>query len=224
MVRLDTHMRGQVIQVLEEIGDCVELVSLDPNFEEISVGLYVKNSVATIWTFSNKAGVEKRIDAIRSQLVILGGMTAVPDTGNKVGYECGQLHETPLKFLMKQAVEKSPDHKLPDGAVKDLRSPLMLDIEGTEKDGRWVYTVLTSGEAPNVSARIRAVVKGLVRYGDMVPVSDNSAVFDCGDRHDELARLLLPFARNVNQVEDAISSDALRGQMTTGTLGFTPPT
>ena len=46
----------------------------------------------------------------------------------------------------------------------------------------------------------------------------------CGYRHDELALLVLPYARNVSQVEDMLASDALRGQMTTGTLGFTPPT
>jgi hypothetical protein len=31
-------------------------------------------------------------------------------------------------------------------------------------------------------------------------------------------------ARNVSKVEDMLAADALRSQMTTGTLGFTPPT
>ena len=37
-------------------------------------------------------------------------------------------------------------------------------------------------------------------------------------------RLLLPYARNVSGTQDMLEADALRGQMTTGTLGFTPPT
>ncbi len=224
MTSLKTTTRGRAAAVLERIGHCVELVSLDPNFHEIAVGLYVKDGVATVWTFSRKADVAVRIEAIRGQLVALGGMTAVEGTHDKVKYDCGQLHERPLKFLMKQAVEKPVSHTLPSGRVKDLRSPLMLDIEGSEEDGRWVYRVNAEGEARNAAARLRAVTGGLVRYGDMEKVGDDAAGFTCGHRHAELARLILPFARNVSQVEDMLAVDALRGQMTTGTLGFAPPT
>jgi hypothetical protein len=35
-------------------------------------------------------------------------------------------------------------------------------------------------------------------------------------------RILLPYSRNVSAVENMMEADALRGQMTTGTLGFTP--
>ena len=35
--------------------------------------------------------------------------------------------------------------------------------------------------------------------------------------------MLLPIARNVRGVEDELEADAMRGQMTTGTLGFSPP-
>jgi hypothetical protein len=216
--------RGRAAELLERIGHCVELVPLDPNFHDITVGLYVKDGVATVSTFSHKPGVEKRIEAIRDQLIALGGMTAVEGAHDKVSYDCGQLHERPLKFLMKQAVEKPPDHKLSDGRVKDLRSPLMLDIKGSEENGRWVYRVDAEGEAPNEAARLRAVTGGLSRYGDMEKIGDEGAGFTCGYRHDELARLVLPFARNVSQVEDMLAADAMRGQMTTGTLGFTPPT
>ena len=43
-------------EVLDKYGHCLELVPMDPNFENISVGLYVKNGVCTIWTFSRKPG------------------------------------------------------------------------------------------------------------------------------------------------------------------------
>ena len=223
MMSLRTIPRGRAAAVLDRIGHCVELVPLDPNFHEITVGLYVKDGVATVWTFSRKPGVEKRIEEIRGQLVSLGGMTAVEGTHDKVKFDCGELHERPLKFLMKQAVEKPVTHTLPQGRVKDLRSPLMLDIEGSEENGRWVYRVNAEGEARNEAARLRAVTGGLVRYGDMEKVGADAAGFACGYRHDELARLVLPFARNVSQVEDMLAADALRGQMTTGTLGFAPP-
>ena len=34
----------------------------------------------------------------------------------------------------------------------------------------------------------------------------------------------MPYSRNVSSVESMMEAEALRGQMTTGTLGFTPST
>jgi hypothetical protein len=35
-------------------------------------------------------------------------------------------------------------------------------------------------------------------------------------------RLLLPYSRNVSAAESMMEAEAQRGQMTTGTLGFSP--
>ena len=63
-----------------------------------------------------------------------------------------------------------------------------------------------------------------MRYGEMEKLDNDKVSFQCGYRHDELMRLLISYARNVSGVEDMLETDALRGQMTTGTLGFAPPT
>ena len=219
-----TAERVRVVDIIERYGKCVELVSMDPNFHDISVSLYVKDGISTVWTFSRKPGVETRIETIRDQLVALGGFTAVRRTHDQIRFVCGHDHAMPVKFLIRQAVEKDPSYAHPEGAVKDLRSNLMLRAGAAEVDGRWVYSVDGDGEARNKDARLRAVTAGLVRYGGMEKVDDTQVVFSCGSRHDELVRLLLPYARNVRGVEDQLETDALRGQMTTGTLGFTPPT
>ncbi|GIS63792.1 MAG: hypothetical protein CM1200mP3_00400 [Chloroflexota bacterium] len=44
-------------QVIKEFGNCIELVPTDKHFENISIGLYVKNRIFTVWSFSNKKGV-----------------------------------------------------------------------------------------------------------------------------------------------------------------------
>jgi hypothetical protein len=125
-----------------------------------------------------------------------------------------------------QAVEKDPSYTLPVGdiSIKDLKSPLTLRVTGEESGGQSVYAINADGEAPTKTMRIAAVTGGFVRYGEMEKVSDGHVAFDCGQRHDELMRLLISYARNVSGVEDMLESAALRGQMTTGTLGFTPPT
>ncbi len=225
MVRLTNSGPG-VLKVIERYGRCLELVSIDPNFHDISVGLYEKDGVATVWTFSRIDGVETRIRKIRDQLVALGGFKAVADVHNQVRTSCGTIHPRPTKFLMTQAVEKDPGFSLPEGeiAVKDLKSGMMLGLHSKEANGRVTYYVKAEGEAQNKTARLRAVTAGFVRYGEMEKTEDGGVSFTCGHQHSQLVRLLLPYARNVTRVEDMLEAEALRGQMTTGTLGFSPPT
>ena len=205
MVDVKVTERVRVVDVIQRLGRCLELVPLDPNYHDISVGLYEKGGIATVWTFSRKPGVDERIKTIRDQLVALGGLEPVAGTHDQVVFSCGQIHGRPVKFLIKQAVEKQPDFVRPEGRVKDLRSKLMLGFDVSEVDGRWVYRVTAEGEAPNVGARLRAVTGGLVRYGEMDKVGDDAVAFPCRQRHDKLVSLTLPYARNVTQVEDVLA-------------------
>ena len=222
MVEMRTRLRA--VDVIEKYGNCLELVSMDPNFENISVGLYMKDGVCTIWTFSSKAGVSARIEQIRDQLVALGGVEAVEGTTNQVRFACGELHERAIKFLMSQAVGKAPDFAPPQGemAIKDSRSPLTIKVSGAAQDDAYVYSVWAEGDAPNPAVRLRMVVAGFLRYGEMEKVGDVEVAFPCGERHDALMRLLMPYSRNISSVEGMMAAEALRGQMTTGTLGFSP--
>ena len=216
--------RTRVADVIERYGKCLELVPMDPHFQDISVGLYVKDGTCTVWTFSQKLGGRDRIREIRDQLVALGGLDPVADTHDQVRFPCGYLHVRPIKFLLAQAVGKSPDYSPPQGemSIKDTKTKLRLRINGREEEGRWVYQVSSEGEAPNVPLRLRMVVAGFMRYGEMEKVSDTDVAFPCGSRHDGLMRLLMPYSRNISAVESMMEAEALRGQMTTGTLGFTP--
>ena len=215
--------RLSAVEAVEMFGKCLELVPIDPFFHDISIGLYSKGGIATVWTFSRREGVEGRIEQVRGQLAKLGDMDGLEGTHNQLRPRCGAIHQRPLKFLMMQAVEKDPSFEYPEGLVKDLRSPLMLGFESEDIEGRTVYRLTAQGEAPRAAGRMRAITSGFVRYGEMERVGDG-VFFGCGARHDQLMRLLLPYARNVTGTQDMLEADALRGQMTTGTLGFTPPT
>ena len=76
--------RGRVAQKIAEIGSCLELVPTDPHFGGVSVGLYVKDGVCTVWSFSHAAGVGERLRAIRDQMVKLGGVEPVDGSGQPV--------------------------------------------------------------------------------------------------------------------------------------------
>lgn len=222
MTTLKTAKRGRVLEIIEKYGKCMDLISMDPNFHEITVGLYVKDGVGTVWTFSQKPGVDGRVEQIRDQLVELGGMLPIEGTHNQAKFPDGEMYNRPLRFLLRQAVEKPYGTKHPEGRIeiKDLRSPLQIVVTPEETDGKWVYNVTTEGEYKNPRVRVRAVVQGFVRYGEMEKVGDYSMAFLHGGRRDGLVRLILPSARNVTGTADMLEAEALRGQMTTGTLGF----
>ena len=224
MTETGTTEQLRVADVIERYGKCLELVPTDPHFHNVSIGLYVKDDACTVWTFSRKPGAQERIRRITDQLVALGGLEAVEKTDNQVRFPCGYLHVRPIKFLLTQAVGKAPDYAPPEGemSIKDSRSPLTLKVNGSEQNGGWIYQVSGEGEAPNPAVRLRMVVAGFMRYGEMEKVSDTEVTFPCGQRHDELIRVLLPYSRNISSVEGMLQAEALRGQMTTGTLGFTP--
>ena len=213
-------------EVIERYGQCLELVPLDRRFHDISVGLYVKDDICTIWTYSQREGVEGRIREIRDQMIALGGMEAVEGSHNQVRFPCGQLHQRTLRFVMSQAVGKAPDYAPPQGdlTIQDSKSPLTIRVEPQDDldggDGQAVYGVSLQGEARNAAMRLRMVLAGFTRYGEMQQVGESGVAFACGMAHDALMRVLLPYSRNISSVETMMAAEALRGQMTTGTLGF----
>jgi hypothetical protein len=218
------EMSYQVYDVLKRYGTCVELIPVDKYFHDITIGLYLKNKVCTVWTFSKRRGVHERILQIRNQLVSLGGMVPVDGTHNQAEFSCGYLHFRPAKFLLNQAVNKSPEYSASNNpmTIRDTKSTLTIQAVAVQRDGQWVYQIAGKGDAPNKAIRIRMIVAGFIRYGEMNKVNDTEVSFSCGQRHDDITRLLLPFSRNISSVESMIAAEALRGQMTTGTLGFTP--
>ena len=212
-------------QVIERYGQCLELVPLDRRFHDISVGLYVKDGICTIWTYSQREGVRERIREIRDQMIALGGMEAVEGSHNQVRFPCGQLHQRTLRFVMSQAVGKAPDYAPPQGelSIQDSKSNLTIRAELSAMEdnaGRAVYDVSLEGEARNAALRLRMVLAGFARYGEMEQVGESGVAFACGLPHDALMRVLLPYSRNISSVETMMAAEALRGQMTTGTLGF----
>ena len=61
---------------------------------------------------------------------------------------------------------------------------------------------------------------GFVKYGGLNLNEDNYLSFSCGQNHDKLMKMLLPYSRNLTSVDAMLDAEAQRGQMTTNTLGF----
>ena len=213
---------SKIAEVIQRCGQCLELVSMDAHFHNVTIGLYVKDGTCTVWSFSRRKGLEGRIERIRDQMVTLGGMEPVAGTHDQFRSPCGQVHVRPVKFLLSQAVGKAPDFSPPSGEmrIRDTKSKLELITTGNDTGHGYVYEITAEGEAPNIPARLRMVVAGFVRYGEMDKVSDFEVAFPCRQMHDGLMRILIPYSRNISAVESMMEEEAMRGQMTTSTLGF----
>ena len=195
---------------------------MDPHFHDVSIGLYVKDNVATVWTFSPLDGVRERLEQIRDQLVLKGSMMAVEGTPDQLRFACGEFHNVPMRFLLRAAVEKEPI-EVEDSSpltIRDIKSRMDMLATPEEINGISAYRVTARGDFKRPEIRIRAMVGGFMRYGDMDRIEPDLGAFKCGQRHDALLRVLMPYARNVSGSEDSIDADDMRGQLTTQTLGF----
>ena len=195
---------------------------MNRNFHDITVGLYLKDGIWTVWTFSHKDGVDKRLEEIRDQLVLKGSMEAVAGTTNQAYFACGMFHDRPMRFLLRNAVEKAPISE-PDTSpltVRDIKSKLDMLATPGEEDGQGAYRVSATGEVKRPEIRIRAMVGGFMRYGDLERIEPDTASFQCKARHDALVRTLMPIARNISGSQDALAAEDMRGQLTTQTLGY----
>lgn len=123
---------------------------MDPHFGNISVGLYYKDGVCSVWSFSRADGVSERLREIRDRMAQLGGVQPVEWTDNRFIFPCGILHVRPVKFLLTQSVTKARDFAQPGGpmTIKDSKSDLTLRLTGVETEGCYAYEV--SGEKPSV--------------------------------------------------------------------------
>ena len=216
------HTGEKPSDVILQYGKCIELISMDKHYNDISIGLYLKEKIFTIWSFYNSEGTENRIRQIRDQLIHLGGMVAVANTTNQVRFKCDHIHERPIQFLLTQAVSKLPDYSPPtkDLRIKDSKSDLEIIVGSNKTAELRSYSVNVAGEAKNPDMRLRMIIAGFVKYGEMEKISTTEIAFPCKEHHDGLIRVLLPYSRNISSVESMMATEELRGQMNTSTLGF----
>ena len=212
----------RIVERIKELGHCIELVSIDPHFHDVTIGLFIKDGLMTIWSFSNREGIAGRIEEVRDRCTRLGDVIAVEGTTDQLKLTSDLYLDRALRFMFTFAVEKDPARELPTGRITapDTKTKLVFVINGAEENGKYVYTISAEGRSDKAELRVRATVGGFVRYSDCERVDKNKFAFPDGKRYDSFARLILPLARNVSAVESQLAASELEGQMTTQTLGF----
>ena len=127
----------RITDQLKKLGACIELVSIDPHFHDVSIGLFIKDGLMTVWSFSNREGIAERIELIRDRCTRLGDVVAVAGTTNQLKLISDLQLDRALRFMFIAAVEKDPARELPSGriTVPDTKTRLIFVVEGAEEDG-----------------------------------------------------------------------------------------
>ena len=204
-----------------DIGRRIELIPIDPNFHDITIGLYRQQIVdATtgthfpaflIHTYSQMIGASERIEEVSQTMQTLGGMLKTAD--GLLYFPCKDTHEFACRrvFLEACKLASTTDTEARPLNILDKKSRLTITVDST---GNGIYEVSANGEGRGTARRISAIAGGLMKLGEMerVETDNNDTVgFACGHSHDALIGLLLIRAPNVRIVLREEEMGASRG-------------
>ena len=204
-----------------DIGRRIELVPMDPYFNDITIGLYRQYAnhgnnvpVFLVHTYSQMSGAAERIEAVVAAMQVLGGM--LKDVDGLLRFPCNSAHEAACRRVFLEACKLAPGTPAEPRPLNilDKKSQLMISVDST---GKGTYRVTAEGEGRGAARRVSAIAGGLAKLGEMETVeTDNrdTVAFACGQSHDALVGLLLTRAPNVRVVLREEEMGATRGVLT----------
>ena len=209
------------MQSVVDIGRRIELVPMDPHFNDITIGLYRQGAnhghnapVFLVHTYSHISGAAERIEAVVAAMQVLGGMLKNAD--GLLRFPCNSAHEAACRRVFLEACKLAPGTPAEPRPLNilDKKSQLRITVDST---GKGIYRVTAAGEGRGTARRVSAIAGGLAKLGEMETVeTDNrdTVAFACGESHDALVGLLLTRAPNVRVVLREEEMEAARGVLT----------
>jgi len=201
----------QMAQTLD-LGSRVELVSMDPHFDDISIALYCPDGPPCyqVHTYSHLPGAAERVAGIMDAMQVLGGMEQTSD--GLLRFPCGHAHLLAVKRLFLEACKLPPAQPIEPRPLHifDKKANATIAVASL---GQGLYEVRATEQTPGVERRVTTIARGLIRLGEMEEVADqpNQVRFGCGHSHDALIGLLLVRAPNVRAAMREAESMASRG-------------
>ena len=203
---------------LLELGERLELVSMDPHFHDISISLYRSTgegdaSGFLAHSYSAKEGAAERLGFVMRAMAVLGGMGPAPGQPERLAFACGAAHRAAVKRLFLEACkrETGADIEVQPMRVHDKKND--LTIAATAIGGGRYRLAAVDGEGNDKAAqRVDGVTRGLIKLAELEPGAQAGEVrFPCGFSHDELVGLLIGRALNVRAAMREAEAAAARG-------------
>ena len=198
---------GQIV----DIGRRIELVSMDPQFHDITIGLYCQQTdegpTFLVHTYSQLEKAAERIASVVQTMQILGGMVLTTD--GLLRFPCWANHELACRRIFLEACKLDANSEIETRplTILDKKSGLNITVSGL---GDGVYHV-TADDGKGSARRISAIAGGLIKLGEMEDLRTDQVAFPCGHSHDAMVGLLLVRAPNVRAIVREQQMTASRG-------------
>ena len=197
-----------------DLGSRVELVSMDPHFDDISIALYSPDDPGLpcyrVHTYSRRPGSADRVAGVARAMQVLGGMEQT--SAGPLSFSCGHAHRLAVKRLFLEACKLPPAQPIEPRPLHifDKKANATIAVASL---GQGLYEARATEPVQGVERRVATIARGLIRLGEMDEVADqpNQAQFGCGEAHDALLGLLLIRAPNVRAAVREAEAMANRG-------------
>ena len=203
---------------LLELGERMELVSMDPHFHDISISLYRSSgeggaSGFLAHSYSAKEGAEERLGFVMRAMAVMGGMGPAPGQPERLAFACGAAHKAAVKRLFLEACKRATGAEVAAQPMRVYDKKNDLTIDATAVGGGRYRIAAIDGEGNDKAAqRVDGVTRGLVKLAEMEPgVEPGEVRFPCGHAHDALVGLLIGRALNVRAAMREAEAAATRG-------------
>ena len=186
---------------LKDLGRRVELVSMDSQFHDITVGLYEVSTAKpvefVVHSYSGQSGVSQRISFISSAMRTLGGMVSGINDPNYLMFECGLPHRAACRRLFLESCKLANTDVLEERSSKsiDKKTGSTIAVVSGE-DG--IFEVASDDKGEEIERRLSMIAQGFIKLAELEQL-ENSATqvrFPCGVTHDSMMKLLLIRAMN----------------------------
>ena len=197
-----------------DLGSRVELVSMDPHFDDISIALYCPDGPGLpcyqVHTYSRLPGAAERVAGVARAMQVLGGMEQT--SADPLSFSCGHAHRLAVKRIFLEACKLPPAQPIEPRPLHifDKKANATIAVASL---GQGLYEARATESVQGVERRVTTIARGLIRLGEMDEVADqpNQAQFGCGEAHDALIGLLLVRAPNVRAAVREAEALANRG-------------
>ena len=203
---------------LLELGERLELVSMDPHFHDISISLYRSTgeggaSGFLAHSYSTREGAAERLGFVMRAMAVMGGMGPAPGQPERLAFACGAAHKAAVKRLFLEACKRATGAEVAAQPMRvyDKKNDLTIDATAV---GDERYRIAAAGSEGNDKAaqRVDGVTRGLIKLAELEPGAEPGEVrFPCGFSHDELVGLLIGRALNVRAAMREAEAAAARG-------------
>ena len=205
---------------LLELGERMELVSMDPHFHDISISLYRNAgeggaSGFLAHSYSGREGTAERLGFVMQAMAVMGGMGPAPGQPGRLAFACGAVHKAAVKRLFLEACKRATGAEVAAQPMRIYDKKNDLTIDATNVGGGRYRLATTGGAGAGVgkaAQRVDGVTRGLIKLAELEAGAEaGEARFPCGHAHDALVGLLLGRALNVRAAMRVAEAAAARG-------------